>query len=217
MCGLRGYSFHSEEGSAVFGVWRAHQDPFSPSLFSDSAKVFAATSSTKVEMMALAKSVHWIREAKGERFIFILTPSALSPTGLSVPSSLLSRWSRILWLPSTSKPPKSSKSLLFTYRSCRCASGFARDLLSQRSQYAFLTRTPRVIRLQTATTITKCSAAFAFVDSQDNLRLRFLRSRIGLSVINFCQLCEVEPEAPAHLECISAFEIQKLLLIFCHG
>jgi len=51
-----GYSLHSEEGSAVFGVSRAHhQDPFSPPLISESTKVFPAISSTQVEIMALAK------------------------------------------------------------------------------------------------------------------------------------------------------------------
>ena len=80
--------------------------------------------------------------------------------------------------------------------------GFARDFLEVPFDYALLPKTPRSLPLQTAISITRCSAALAsFVLKMiyDVGLSRSRRLRLGITDDNRCRRCLAEAETPEHL------------------
>jgi len=79
---------------------------------------------------------------------------------------------------------------------------FSRDFLATPSAYSLKPHTTRTMPLQTATTITRCSAALgAFLvkmidDAGFSHRRRF---RLGFSESEKCRICHTHPETPEHL------------------
>jgi len=227
-----GFIYDAEQGSAALAIWNGADHPSSSPLFESSTCIFPASSSTQAEMFALTKALEWIRDNAQALDVHVYSDSWSSLKFLhtsyytsslsAIKNRLASSYvqaSQVARITLVHVPghagitqnvyvDRLASQTLKTFHSPENPldysyfPGFARDFLEVPSDYALLPRTPRSLPLQTAISITRCSAALASFVLKMIYDVGFSRSRrlrLGITDDDRCRRCLAEAETPEHL------------------